>query len=123
MTESREPVEAGDPLEQNLALVRRVAEAAQQEMIDKARQRVPALRLGAVAGALGVLATAATYRMNVLLLEKRLPPELASFVAAAVYGGGAGAAAVAASRKWKGLPVPLPTETARQVVEIVSDSG
>jgi hypothetical protein len=122
MTESREPVEAGDPLEQNLVLARRVVEAAQQEMIDKARQRVPALRLGAVAGAFGLLATAATYRMNVLLLERKLPPELASFVAAAVYGGGAGAAAVAASRRWKGLPAPLPTETARQVVEILSDS-
>jgi hypothetical protein len=123
MTESREPVEAGDPLEQNLVLARRVVEAAQQEMIDKARQRVPALRLGAVAGAFGLLATAATYRMNVLLLERKLPPELASFVAAAVYGGGAGAAAVAASRRWKGLPPPLPTETARQVVEILSDPG
>lgn len=94
MTESREPVEAGDPLEQNLVLARRVVEAAQQEMIDKARQRVPALRLGAVAGAFGVLATAATYRMNVLLLERKLPPELASFVAAAVYGEGR------APRRW-----------------------
>ncbi|TDD80189.1 hypothetical protein E1293_21290 [Actinomadura darangshiensis] len=122
MTESREPAKAGDPLEQNLVLARRVVEAAQQEMVDKARQRIPALRLGAVAGAFGVLATAATYRMNVLLLEKRLPPELASFVAAAVYGGGAGAAAMAASRKWKGLPPPLPTDTARQVVEILSDN-
>jgi hypothetical protein len=122
MTEPRPPEKAGDPLEQNLVLARRVVEAAQQEMVDKARQRIPALRLGAVAGAFGVLATAATYRMNVLLLERKLPPELASFVAAAVYGGGAGAAAMAASRKWKGLPAPLPTETARQVVEILSDS-
>lgn len=123
MTESREPAEVDEPLAQNLLLARRVVEAAHQEMLEKARQRVPALRLGAVAGAFGVLATAATYRMNVLLLEKKLPPELASFVAAAVYGGGAGAAAVAASRRWKGLPAPLPAETARQVVEILTDSG
>ncbi|MFI0367798.1 phage holin family protein [Actinomadura sp. 1N219] len=123
MTESYEPAEVGDDsLEQNLLLVRRVVDAAQEEMLEKARQRVPALRLGAVAGAFGVLATAATYRMNVLLLERKLPPELASFVAAAVYGGGAGAAAMAASRRWKGLPSPLPTETARQVVEIITDS-
>lgn len=119
MTESREPAEVDGPLEQNLMLARRVVDAAQEEMLDKLRQRVPALRLGAVAGAFGVLATAATYRMNVLLLEKKLPPELASFVAATVYGSGAGAAAVAASRKWRGLPAPLPTETARQVVEIL----
>ncbi|MES9536157.1 MULTISPECIES: phage holin family protein [unclassified Actinomadura] len=122
MSESRKPAAAAEPLEQNLVLARRVVEAAQQEMIDKARQRIPALRLGAVAGAFGVMATAATYRMNVLLLEKKLPPELASFITAAVYGGGAGAAAVAASRKWKGLPAPLPTDTARQVVEILTES-
>ncbi|TDC97280.1 phage holin family protein [Actinomadura sp. 7K507] len=122
MTESREPAEVDDPLEQNLLLARRVVDAAHQEMLDKARQRIPALRLGAVAGAFGVLATAATYRANVLLLEKKLPPEIASFVAAAVYGGGAGAAAMAASRKWKGLPAPLPTDTARQVVEILTNS-
>ncbi|TMR03128.1 hypothetical protein ETD83_11105 [Actinomadura soli] len=122
MTESYEPAEVDDDsLAQHLLLVRRVADAAQEEMLDKARRRIPALRLGAVAGAFGVMATAAVYRMNVLLLEKKLPPELASFVAAAVYGGGAGAAAMAASRRWKGHPAPLPTETARQVVEILSD--
>ncbi|MDL4819826.1 phage holin family protein [Actinomadura opuntiae] len=112
-----------DPVEENLELVRQVIDAAQQEMITKARKRVPALRFGALAGALGVMATAASYRMNVQLLERKLPPELASFVAALAYGGGAGAAAVAASRKWKGLPAPLPTETARQVAEIITDSG
>ncbi|GAA0238127.1 hypothetical protein GCM10009527_038350 [Actinomadura nitritigenes] len=112
-----------DPVEENLALVRQVIDAAQQEMVTKARKRVPALRFGALAGALGVMATAASYRMNVQLLERKLPPELASFVAALAYGGGAGAAAMAASRKWKGLPAPLPTETARQVAEIITDSG
>ncbi|HEU5031899.1 MAG TPA: phage holin family protein [Spirillospora sp.] len=112
-----------DPVEQNLALVRQVIDAAHQEMLTKARKRVPALRFGALAGALGVMATAASYRMNVQLLERKLPPELASFVAALAYGGGAGAAAMAASRKWKGLPAPLPTETARQVAEIITDSG
>ncbi|MGI5326600.1 phage holin family protein [Actinomadura nitritigenes] len=112
-----------DPVEENLALVRQVIDAAQEEMITKARKRVPALRFGALAGALGVMATAASYRMNVQLLERKLPPELASFVAALAYGGGAGAAAMAASHKWKGLPAPLPTETARQVAEIITDSG
>lgn len=123
MTESREPAQVDDALEQNLVLARRVVDAAHQEMLDKARQRIPALRLGALAGAFGVLATAAAYRANVLLLERKLPPEIASFVAAAVYGGGAGAAAMAASRKWKGLPTPLPSDTARQVVEILSGPG
>ncbi|WP_344280945.1 phage holin family protein [Actinomadura napierensis] len=124
MTRSRQAAKIkDDPVEQNLALVRQVIDAAHQEMLDKARKRVPALKFGALAGTLGVLATAASYRMNVLLLEKKLPPELASFVAALAYGGGAGAAAMAASRRWKGLPAPLPTETARQVAEIITDSG
>ncbi|WP_067452694.1 phage holin family protein [Actinomadura macra] len=122
MTESREAARVGDdPVSQNLALVRQVVEAAQEEMAAKARQRVPALRLGALAGALGLFATAATYRMNVQLLERKLPPELASFVAALAYGGGAGAAALAASRKWRGLPAPLPTETVRRVTEILTE--
>ncbi len=110
-----------DPVAQNLALVGRVVEAAQAEMLEKARKRLPALRLGALAGALGMMATAATYRMNVQLLERKLPPELASFVTALAYGGGAGAAAVAAGRKWRGLPAPLPSETVRQVAEILTD--
>ncbi|RKS76893.1 putative superfamily III holin-X [Actinomadura pelletieri DSM 43383] len=122
MTESYEPAEIDDSLEQNLVLVRRVIDAANEEMAAKARQRLPALRFGAVAGAFGVMAAAATYRMNVILLEKKLPPELASFVAAAVYGSGAGAAALAASRKWKGLPPPLPSQTVRQVLETIADN-
>ncbi|WP_344896050.1 phage holin family protein [Actinomadura meridiana] len=121
MTESIEPAEDDDSLEQNLLLARRVVDAAQEEMADKARRRIPALRLGALAGTFGVMAAAATYRMNVLLLERKLPPELASLVVAAVYGSGAGAAAIAASHKWKGLPSPLPSETVRQVVETLSD--
>ncbi|QXJ21609.1 phage holin family protein [Actinomadura graeca] len=122
MTESREAARVeDDPVSQNLALVRHVVEAAQEEMLAKARQRIPAVRLGALAGALGLCATAATYRMNVQLLERKLPPELASFVTALAYGGGAGAAALAASRKWRGLPAPLPTETVRKVTEILTD--
>ncbi|MFC4053437.1 phage holin family protein [Actinomadura syzygii] len=120
MKQAREAARAVDPVEQNLLLARRVAEAAQQEMLEKARRRVPALGLGVVAGAFGMLATAATYRMNVLLLERRLPPEVAALVAATVYGGGAGAAALAASRKWRGQPAPVPSETAGQVAEILT---
>jgi hypothetical protein len=108
--------------EENLALARSVAEAAQREVYGKARQRVPAIRFGALAGTFGVLAAASTYRLNVLLLERKLPPELAALVAAAVYTGGAGCAAVLAARRWRGLPPPLPSETARQVAEIIADA-
>jgi hypothetical protein len=109
--------------EQNLVLARSVVDAAQREMWDKARQRIPAVRFGAVAGTLGLLATASTYRLNVLLLEKKLPPEVAALVAAAAYSGGAAGAALIAARRWRGLPPPLPTETARQVAEILADSA
>ena len=110
-------------MEQNLVLAKYVIDAAQREMADKARQRVPALRLGAVAGVLGAMATASSYRMNLALLEKKLPPELAALVATAVYSGGAGAAALAAVRRWRGLPAPLPTETAKQVAEIIQEAA
>ncbi|TDD83392.1 phage holin family protein [Actinomadura rubrisoli] len=116
-----EPLEGS--LEENLALARQVIEAAQREMAAKAKKSLPALRLGALAGTLGLVATAATYRMSVQLLERKLPPELASFVTAAAYGSGAGAAALAASRKWRGAPAPLPTDTARQVAEILTEPG
>ncbi|GAA3933920.1 hypothetical protein GCM10023085_14040 [Actinomadura viridis] len=109
--------------DQNLVLARSVIDAAQREMWSKARQRVPAIRFGVLAGTLGVLATAAGHRFNVMMLERKLPPEVASLVAAAVYTGGAGCAAVAAARRWRGLPAPLPTETARQVAEIIADTA
>jgi len=109
------------PTDDNLVLARSVAEAAQREMLAKARRRVPAVRYGAVAGTFGVLATAATYRLNLQLLERRLPPELASLVAATVYAGGAGVAWFLAARRWRGLPAPLPTETARQAAEIIAE--
>ncbi|GLZ13031.1 hypothetical protein Acsp04_32660 [Actinomadura sp. NBRC 104425] len=110
-------------LDQSVAITRDVAEAAQREMWDKAQRRLPAVQMGMVAGTLGALATAASYRLSVLLLEKKLRPELAAAVAAAAYGGGAGAAAMAAVRRWRGHPVPLPTETARKVAEILADAA
>ena len=108
--------------EGNLALVRSVVDAAQREMSTKTCRRVPALRSGAPAGTLGVLATAATHRFNVLMLERKLPREAAALVAAA-YAGGSGCAAVPAARRWRGLPAPPPTETARQVAEILADTA
>jgi hypothetical protein len=113
--------ELPEAMEDRMTLAGQVIDAAQREVADKARQRVPAIRLGALAGVLGVCATAASYRTSVLMLEKRLPPEIASFVAAVAYGGGAGAAALLASRKWRGLPAPLPTETAGKVVSVITD--
>ncbi|MQY06594.1 phage holin family protein [Actinomadura macrotermitis] len=121
--QSKKVVKSGDGMEQNLQLARQVLDAAQREMADKARQRVPALRMGALAGTFGVFATAASYRLNVMLLEKKLSPEVAALVAATAYSGGAAGAALMAVRRWRGLPAPLPTDTARQVAEILTDGG
>ncbi|MCP2334724.1 phage holin family protein [Actinomadura rupiterrae] len=126
---SRQPKVAGHgavasgPLAENVELVQLVMDSAQREMAGKARLRLPALRLGAVAGLLGACATAASYRASLQLLERKLPPEIASLIAAAVYGGGATGAAVLAAQRWRGHPLPLPTETAHQVVEVIADQA
>ncbi|KAB2347514.1 phage holin family protein [Actinomadura rudentiformis] len=118
MSKSRQVEEAGDRFE----LAHYVVGAAQREMAEKAREHVPALSLSAVAGGLGLMSAAASYRLGVLLLEKRLPPEAAAFVTAATFGGGAALAGLAARRKWRGTRAPLPTETARQVAEVIADA-
>ena len=110
-------------LERSMEMTRDVAEAAQREIWEKAQRRLPAVQMGMVAGTLGALATAASYRLTLLLLEKKLPPEAAAAVAAAAYGGGAGCAAMLAARRWRGRPVPLPTETARRVAEVLADAA
>ncbi|GLW63459.1 hypothetical protein Arub01_17030 [Actinomadura rubrobrunea] len=110
-------------LERSMEMTRDVAEAAQREIWEKAQRRLPAVQMGMVAGTLGALATAASYRLTLLLLEKKLPPEAAAAVAAAAYGGGAGCAAMLAARRWRGHPVPLPTETARRVAEVLADAA
>lgn len=102
-------------------LTQYVIESAQQEVATKAKEGVPALRMGVVAGTCGVLAAAASYRLSVLLLEKVMPSELAALTATVAYGTGAGCAAVAAVRRLKETPVPLPIDTARRVADAVAD--
>jgi hypothetical protein len=101
--------------------VQNVIDSARQETVAKAKQNIPALRMGAAAGTLGVLAAAASYRMSMLLLEKVLPREAAALTAAVAYGGGAGCAAVIALRRWRIAPTPLPTETVCRVADAVAD--
>lgn len=102
-------------------LAQNVIDSAQQETAAKAKQNLPALRMGAAAGTFGVLAAAASYRLSVLLLEKVLPREAAALTAAVAYGGGAGCTAVIALRRWRIAPAPLPTETVRRVADAVAD--
>jgi hypothetical protein len=92
-------------------LSQNVTDSARREMAVKAKQGVPALRMGAVAGTLGVMAAAASYRLSVLLLEKVMPSETAALTATVVYGG-------------DGSSTPSPTES-RDVLpkRQVADAG
>jgi hypothetical protein len=120
MTESNESPQAGvagalhDLSEQTRILVRHEVEAAQREMLGKAKASVPALALAALAGALGLAAAASSYRYSLRLLETRLPPAAAALTATLGYGAGAAAAAVLAARRLRELPPLFPSETARQ---------
>lgn len=102
-------------------LAQNVIDSAHQEMVAKAKKNLPALKMGAVAGTLGVLAAAGSYRLSVLLLEKVLPREAAAMAATVAYGSGAGCTALIAIRRWRTAPTPLPTETARRFAEAVAD--
>jgi len=102
-------------------LTQYVIDSANEEMADKARRSVPALRMGAVAGTFGVLAAAASYRLSVLLLEKVMPSEAAALTAALAYGGGAGCAAVVTLRRLRETPAPLPVDTARRFADAIAD--
>jgi len=107
-------------LERSMEMTRDVAEAAQREIWEKAQRRLPAVQMGMVAGTLGALATAASYRLTLLLLEKKLPPEAAAAVArgeadGAVVACWTGTGACIAANKVPGVRAALCTdaETAR----------
>lgn len=102
-------------------ITRYVIDSAQQEVADKAKRSVPALRMVAVTGTFGVLAAAASYRLSVLLLEKVMPPEAAALTATLAYGGGAGCAAVVTLRRLRETQVPLPVDTARRFADAIAD--
>jgi hypothetical protein len=128
MTETPDEAQAGvsDALhglsENSRALVRHEVDAAQREMWVKVKEGAPAFALLGVAGFLGLLSAAASYRLSLRLLEKLLPPVPAALVATAGYGAGAGCAAVFGLRRLRDVPPLLPAETARQTGKTVADA-
>ena len=129
MTENPRPAQEGiadalqDLSRNSRTLVREEIGAAQQEMMDKAKEAAPAFALVAAAATLGLLATAASYRATVRLLEKFLPPVPAALTAAAGYGAGATYTGVLAARRIRQLPPLLPTGTARQARETITSAA
>jgi flagellar biosynthesis GTPase FlhF len=102
-----------DLSENTKILVRREIEAAELEMLDKAKQALPAIGLLGAAGFFGVLSLAASYRLSVRLLEKTMPPATAAFVAAAGYGAVAGASGAVGIQRLRSAEPPVPAETVR----------
>ena len=103
------------------ALVRREIAAAQREMLAKAMAARGALSLLGAAGFFGVLSAAATYRLTVRLLEKRLSPATAASVAAAGYGVAAGAAGAIGVQRLRGNQPLIRAETLSGTVKAAAD--
>jgi hypothetical protein len=129
MTETPETPQAGiaealgDLSDQTRVLVRHEVEAAQREMLEKAKASAPALALLVAAGALGLLAAASSYRLSLRLLETRLSPPAAALAATLGYGGAAACVAVLAAREMRELPPLFPAATARQAREAVTEAA
>jgi hypothetical protein len=104
------------------ALARREVNSALREMWDKARQGGPAAALLAASGVLALFATVSDYRLSLRLLEKRLSPAGAAFVATGGYGAAAAAAGVLGYTRPRKAPLPLPAETAREMAGAVAEA-
>ncbi len=104
------------------ALARREVRSALRETWAKAAQGRPAAALLAAAGILGLFATASAYRLSLRLLEKRLSPAAAALAAAGSYGAVAAAAGVLGYARVRKVPLPLPTETARETAGAVAEA-
>jgi hypothetical protein len=129
MTETPQEAQAGvtdalrDLSDNSRALVRHEIAAAQQEMLQKAKQALPAAGLLGAAAFFGVLSAAASYRLSVRLLEKGLSPAAAAFTAAAGYGAAAGAAGVLGMQRLRQARPLFPAETARETASTVADAA
>jgi hypothetical protein len=110
-----------DLSDQTRVLVRREVNSALREMWRKARPSGPAIGLLAASGALAVLAAASSYRLSLRLLEKRLSPAGAATAATLGYGAAAAGAGVLGVRLLQRAPLPLPTETAQEVKQAVTE--
>jgi Putative Actinobacterial Holin-X, holin superfamily III len=109
--------------DQTRNLVRREVNSALLEMWRKTRQGGPAVGLLAASGALAAFAVASSYQLSLRLLEKRLSPATAAAVATMGYGAAAAAAGVLGVRLLRQLPLPLPTETARETTQAVAEAN
>lgn len=106
-----------DLSEQTRRLVREEIDDAQAELWQRAKGFLPVVGLASVAGVTGWFALVSAHTWTLRVLERRLPPATAAFVAAGLYGGGAAAAAIAAAARLREAPAPFPAETAQRTAE------
>jgi hypothetical protein len=110
-----------DLSDQTRVLVRHEVNSALREMWQKAKPSGPAVGLLAASGALAAFAVASSYRLSLRLLEKRLSPAAAAAAATLGYGVAAAGAGVLGVRLLRRAPLPLPTETAQQAKQAVTE--
>lgn len=128
MSETPQEAQAGvagalrDLSDNSRALVRHEIAAAQKEMLDKAKDALPAAGLLGAAAFFGAASAAAAFRLSLHLLEKALPPTAAALTAAVGYGAAAGAAGAIGYQRLRELPPLVPAETARETVKTVADT-
>jgi Putative Actinobacterial Holin-X, holin superfamily III len=107
--------------EQTTGLVQQEITAARREVVGKLTANLPAAAMLGVAGLMSVFALASSYRWVLALLEKRLPPASAAFVALLLDGAAAGTAGALGAKWLKAAPAPVPSETAQHVGDIAVD--
>lgn len=103
--------------------MRREIGDAQKEMWSRAKAAAPAFGLLGSSGVLALVAGASSYRYALRLLEKKLSPTKAAFVAMVVSGGAAAAAGAAGVRRLREVGPPLPTQTARRTEAVVAQAA
>jgi hypothetical protein len=113
--------------DQTRVLVKSEIDSALRETWEKAKRSGPPAALLAASGVLSLFAAASAYRLTLRLLEKRLSPAGAAFAATVGYGAVAACAGVFGFRALREVPLPLPTQTAREatgaVAEVVDQAG
>lgn len=128
MTETSQAPQEGiaealqDLSDHTTALARREVRSAVRETWEKARQGGPAVALLGAAGLLTLFATVSAYRLSLRLLEKRLSPAAAALTATVGYGAAAAVAGVQGYARLRKIPLPLPTQTAQEAAEAVTEA-
>lgn len=107
--------------QETATLVRQEIQSAKSEMIDRLTKLAPGAGMLAAGSAAGLFAAASAYRLSLRLLESRMSPSKAAFLATTLYGAAAAALITTAMRNIKEAPAPFPAETVEATRQAVAD--